>query len=157
MGEQSFLKVLQSDPENEEVRAAYLRWLETTDDPRMPFIELMKQRLRLLELLKETDRRLLLDQGVESEWIDLVFPMRVRSPLAGRCYLKPLPESRPFIEVGSHVTPETVVCLVETLGLFQEITAGWKGIVSAIKVANGESVEYNQILFRVARLSLDFW
>ena len=50
-----------------------------------------------------------------------------------------------------------MVCLIEAMSLFNEITAGFHGVVSEVAVANGAPVEYNQVLFRVSRPSLDFW
>lgn len=114
--------------------------------------------MRLLEELQETDALLEAHRPrIDDAWIDLAFPMRVRSPTVGRCYLKPLPNAAPFVEVGSRVTPDTVVCLIEAMKLFNQITAGCHGVVSEVVVANGAPVEHNQVLFRVSRPSLDFW
>ncbi len=77
--------------------------------------------------------------------------------MVGRCYTKRMPDAVPFVEVGSRVTPDTVVCLIETMSLFNEIMAECHGVVSEVTVANGAPVEYNQVLFRVSRPSLDFW
>jgi uncharacterized protein (TIGR02996 family) len=158
MDDQTFLQILRAEPDNDEVRLAYWIWLEETGDDRAPYVRLMRQRLRLLEELEETDALLRAHQPrIDDGWIDMAFPMRVRSPMVGQCYIKPLPDAAPFVEVGSQVTPDTVVCLIEAMSLFNEITAGFHGVVSEVAVANGAPVEYNQVLFRVSRPSLDFW
>ena len=114
--------------------------------------------MRLLEELKAIETLLLrANQSRTDNWMDIAFPMRVRSPTVGRCFIKPLPDAAPFVEVGSRVTPDTVVCLIEVMSLFNEITAGYHGVVSEVAVANGAPVEYNQVLVRVSRPSLDFW
>jgi len=87
------------------------------------------------------------------------FPMRVRSPMVGRCYIKPLPDAAPFVVVGSRVHGRTrVVCLIEAMSLFSEIPAGFHGVVSQV---SGGKTEHRssttQVLFRVSRPSLDFW
>jgi len=157
MDDETFLRILRAEPDNDEVRLAYWNWLEETTDDRAPYVRLMRQRLRLLEQLEETDGLIRTQQPRDEAWINIAFPMRVRSPMVGRCYIKPMPDAAPFVEVGSQVTPETVVCLIEAVKLFNEITAGFHGVVSEVAVTNGAPVEYNQVLFRVSRPSLDFW
>jgi uncharacterized protein (TIGR02996 family) len=158
MDDQTLLQILRGEPDNDEVRLAYWNWLEETGDDRAPYVRLMRKRLRLLEELKETDVLLRAHQPrIDDAWIDMAFPMRIRSPMVGRCYIKPLPDAPPFVEVGGQVTSDTVVCLIEAMSLFNEVTAGFYGVVSEVAVANGVPVEYNQVLFRVSRPSLDFW
>jgi len=158
MDDEAFLQILRAEPDNDEVRFAYWNWLEETGDGRTPYVRLMRQRLRLLEELEETDALIRGHQPrIDDAWIDMAFPMRVRSPMVGRCYLRPSPDASPFVEVGSQVTPDTVVCLIETMKVFNEITAGFQGVVTEVVAVNGTAVEYNQVLFRVARPSLDFW
>src|SRR5262249_22785144 len=145
MDDQSFLRILRAEPDNDEVRLAYWNWLEETGDDRAPYVRFMRQRLRLQEQLEEIDSRLRAHQPrIDDEWIDIAFPMRVRSPMVGRCYTKPVPDAAPFVSLGSHVTPDTGVCLIEAMSLFNEITAGFLGVVSEVAVANGAPVEYNQ-------------
>jgi uncharacterized protein (TIGR02996 family) len=158
MDDQSFLRILRDEPDNDEARLAYLNWLEETGDVRAPYIRLMRERSRLQEELEEIDSRLRGHQPqMDDDWIDLVYPMRVRSPMVGRCYTQPRPDAVPFVTLGSRVTPDTVVCLIESMKIFNEIRAGFHGVVSGISVANGAPVEYNQVLFRVSRHSFDFW
>jgi uncharacterized protein (TIGR02996 family) len=158
MDDESFLRILRAEPDNDEVRLAYWNWLEEIADDRAPYVRLMRQRLRLMEELEETDSRLRAHQPrIDDAWIDMAFPMRVRSPTVGRCYIKPLPDAAPFVEVGSRVTPDTVVCLIEAMSILSEVTARFHGVVSEVAVANGAPVENNQVLFRVSRPSLDFW
>jgi len=158
MDEQSFLQILRADPDNDEVRSAFWNWLEATDNDRAPYVRLMRQRSRLLADLEETDR-LLRDHPlhIDGAWLDVAFPQRVRSPTIGRCYTMPSPDAAPFVEVGNQVLPGTVVCLIEAHHIFCEITAGCRGVIAEILVANAEPVEYNQTLFRVNRPSLDDW
>jgi len=158
MDEETFLRILRAEPDNDEVRLAYWNWLEEIGDDRTPYVRLMRRRLRLLEELEEADALLREHQPrINDAWIDMAFPMRVRSPMVGRCYIRPSPDASPFVEVGSQVAPDTVVCLIETMKLFNEITAGFRGVITEVVVANGAAVEYNQVLFRVARPSVDFW
>ncbi len=75
--------------------------------------------------------------------------LQVRSPMVGTFYAGPDPESPPFVEVGSEVGPETVVCLLEAMKVFSEIKAEVSGVIERILVKNEEAVEYGQPLFLV--------
>jgi acetyl-CoA carboxylase biotin carboxyl carrier protein len=73
----------------------------------------------------------------------------IKSPTPGTFYASSSPEAEPFIQVGSHVEPTTVVCLIEAMKIFNEITAECKGVVTEILIENQQPVEYGQVLFRV--------
>ena len=53
------------------------------------------------------------------------------------------------MKVGSRVTPDTVVCKVEAMKIFNDITAKCTGTVAEVCVKNGEFVEFGTVLFRV--------
>jgi acetyl-CoA carboxylase biotin carboxyl carrier protein len=73
----------------------------------------------------------------------------IRSPMVGTFYSKPKPDKPDYVTVGSRVTPNTVVCQIEAMKLFNEITADCSGTIVEVCVKNGDFVEYNQVLFRV--------
>ena len=62
----------------------------------------------------------------------------VRAPLPGTFYRAPRPGAAPFVEVGSRVGADTVVGIVETMKLFNSVTAGTAGTVAGICLGNGE-------------------
>ncbi len=74
----------------------------------------------------------------------------IRSPMVGTFYAAPDPESPPYVKVGDAVQPETVVCLVEAMKVFNEIKAEVSGRITRVLVNNAEAVEYDQPLFAVA-------
>ncbi len=74
----------------------------------------------------------------------------VRSPMVGTFYARPKPDKPPFVTIGDQVAPETVVCIVEAMKMFNEIPAGVSGKVVEICVKEGESVDVNKPLFKVA-------
>lgn len=76
----------------------------------------------------------------------------IKSPMVGTFYAAPDPETPPFVQVGAHVNPDTVVCVVEAMKVFNEIKADTAGTIEKILVKNGQSIEYGQPLFAV-RLS----
>ena len=73
----------------------------------------------------------------------------VTSPIVGTFYRSPSPEAGPFVNIGSRVTPDTVVCIIEAMKLMNEIQAETSGEVVEILVENGQPVEYGQPLFGV--------
>ncbi|APH04452.1 acetyl-CoA carboxylase biotin carboxyl carrier protein [Bacillus weihaiensis] len=74
---------------------------------------------------------------------------KITSPMVGTFYAASSPETEDFVSVGSKVTKESVVCIVEAMKLFNEIEAEVKGEIVEILVQNGQLVEYGQPLFLV--------
>lgn len=73
----------------------------------------------------------------------------IDSPMVGTCYLAPNPDAAPFVKVGQSVTPDTVVCLIEAMKVFNEIKAEKSGVVEQILVKTGQAVEFGQKIFAV--------
>jgi acetyl-CoA carboxylase biotin carboxyl carrier protein len=75
----------------------------------------------------------------------------VTSPLLGTCYRAPKPGAAPFVEVGTVVSEETVVAIVEVMKLMNTVRAGVKGSVTEILMRDGALVEYGETLLRVKK------
>ncbi len=73
----------------------------------------------------------------------------IKSPMVGTYYAAPNPESPPFVKVGDHVGPETTVCIIEAMKVFNELPAETSGQIVAVLVESGEPVEFGQPLFKV--------
>ena len=73
----------------------------------------------------------------------------IKSPIVGTLYVAPSPDSDPYVDVGSHVDPQTVVCIIEAMKVMNEIKAEVSGTIVEKTAANGQAVEYGQVLFRV--------
>jgi len=73
----------------------------------------------------------------------------IKSPIVGTFYATPSPDSEPYVEVGSAVSSQTVVCIIEAMKVMNEIKAETSGTIAEILVTNGQAVEYGQVLFRV--------
>ncbi|MFG6114382.1 acetyl-CoA carboxylase biotin carboxyl carrier protein [Halobacillus sp. MO56] len=80
------------------------------------------------------------------------YDSEVTSPMVGTFYAASSPESDPFVQVGDKVKPDSVVCIVEAMKLFNEIEAEVAGEIVEILVEDGELVEYGQPLFRVKKV-----
>ncbi len=73
----------------------------------------------------------------------------IRSPMVGTFYTKPKPEEPTFVKVGDYVQPDTVVCLIEAMKMFNEIPAGISGRILGVLVNNEEAVDVNKPLFKI--------
>ena len=75
--------------------------------------------------------------------------IKIESPMVGTFYASPSPDKPPFITAGASVGPDTVVCLVEAMKIFNEIKAGCTGTIERVLVKSGDPVEFGQPLFLV--------
>ena len=74
---------------------------------------------------------------------------QIVSPMVGTFYQSPSPEEEPYVQTGTKVTSDQVVCIVEAMKLFNEIEAEVDGEIAEILVKDGQLVEYGQPLFLV--------
>lgn len=77
----------------------------------------------------------------------------VTSPMVGTFYTASSPDSPAFVSVGDQVGPDTTVCIIEAMKVFNEIPAECSGSIAAVLVSNGDSVEYGQKLFKIQKAS----
>ncbi|MDB6067580.1 MAG: acetyl-CoA carboxylase, biotin carboxyl carrier protein [Pedosphaera sp.] len=75
--------------------------------------------------------------------------MEIKSPMIGTFYRAPSPEAGNYVEIGTEVGPETVVCIIEAMKVMNEIKAEARGIITQVTVENAKPVEYGQPLFKI--------
>lgn len=73
--------------------------------------------------------------------------VKVKSPMVGTFYSAADPESPPFVQIGSRVSPGSILCLLEAMKTFSEIKAEIAGTIERILVKNSQPVEFGQPLF----------
>jgi acetyl-CoA carboxylase biotin carboxyl carrier protein len=73
----------------------------------------------------------------------------ITSPMVGTFYASPSPEAAAFVGVGSEVTEDTVVCIVEAMKVMNEIKAECRGVVAEVVAENGKPVQFGEVLFRL--------
>ena len=73
----------------------------------------------------------------------------IKSPMIGTFYRAPSPEAGNYIEVGSEVNVDTVVCIIEAMKVMNEIKAEVKGVITQVLIENAKPVEFGQPLFKV--------
>lgn len=73
----------------------------------------------------------------------------VRSPMVGTFYRSASPGSASFVEVGTVVRKNQVLCIVEAMKIMNEIESDVDGEVRKIHAANGQPIEYGEPLFSI--------
>lgn len=73
----------------------------------------------------------------------------INAPTVGTFYSAASPEDAPFVTVGSVVKPDTVICMIEAMKVFNQILAEKSGRIVEILVENGDAVGFGQPLFRI--------
>jgi len=74
----------------------------------------------------------------------------IDSPMVGSFYSASSPDAEPFIKVGDSVGPDTVICIIEAMKVFNEIKAETTGTITKILVTSGDTVEFGQPLFEIS-------
>jgi acetyl-CoA carboxylase biotin carboxyl carrier protein len=82
--------------------------------------------------------------AAEEEGISLI-----KSPMVGTFYSSPSPDSAAFVDVGSKVKADSVVCIIEAMKVMNEIQSEIGGTITEMLVENGDAVEYGQPLYKV--------
>ncbi len=73
----------------------------------------------------------------------------INAPTVGTFYSAASPDDPPFVSVGSIVKPDSVICMIEAMKVFNQIQAEKAGKIVEILVENGDPVGFGQPLFRI--------
>jgi acetyl-CoA carboxylase biotin carboxyl carrier protein len=84
--------------------------------------------------------------GAGDEGIGLV---EIVSPMVGTFYRSTAPDADPFADVGTSVTSDSIVCIIEAMKVMNEINAEVSGVIRKVLVENATPVEFGQPLFLV--------
>ncbi|MGQ9531267.1 MAG: acetyl-CoA carboxylase biotin carboxyl carrier protein, partial [Desulfotomaculales bacterium] len=75
----------------------------------------------------------------------------VTAPMVGTFHRSPVPGTPPYVNVGDQVQVGQVLCLIETMKIYNEVVAEVAGEVVGILAENGQLVEYGQPLFQIKK------
>ena len=75
--------------------------------------------------------------------------VKIESPMVGTFYASASPDKPSFVTIGASVGPNSVVCLIEAMKIFNEINSGVTGTIEKILVKSGDPVEFGQAIFLV--------
>jgi acetyl-CoA carboxylase biotin carboxyl carrier protein len=73
----------------------------------------------------------------------------IKSPMVGTFYRSPAPDADPYVEENTPIDVGQTVCIVEAMKLMNEIESDTDGVVEEVLAANGQPVEYGEVLFRI--------
>lgn len=73
----------------------------------------------------------------------------IKSPMVGTFYTKANPNAKNFVEPGSAIQNDTVVCIIEAMKVFNEIPAETRGKIVQVLVKNEEAVDFGRPLFKI--------
>jgi len=76
----------------------------------------------------------------------------ITAPMLGTFYSAPKPGESPFVQVGSRVEPDSVLCIIEVMKLMNSVNAEISGEVVAVHARDGELVEFGQPLFSIRKM-----
>src|SRR6187402_1844162 len=72
----------------------------------------------------------------------------IDAPMLGVFYRAPSPGAPPFVDVGTRIERDTIVCVIEVMKMMNSVPAGVVGTIAEVHVENAEAVEFGQPLFR---------
>lgn len=75
----------------------------------------------------------------------------IESPLVGTFYRASSPDAEPFVSVGSTVSKNTVICIIEAMKVMNEIKAETSGVIKKVLVENGTAVQFGQPMFLIEK------
>ena len=75
----------------------------------------------------------------------------IPSPLVGTFYRAGSPDADPFVQVGTRVNKDTVVCIIEAMKVMNEIKAETSGVIKKILVENATAVQFGQPMFLIEK------
>jgi acetyl-CoA carboxylase biotin carboxyl carrier protein len=73
----------------------------------------------------------------------------IKSPMVGTFYSRANPNAKNFVEPGSSVQNDSVVCIIEAMKVFNEIPAETRGKIVQVLVKNEEAVDFGKPLFKI--------
>ena len=75
--------------------------------------------------------------------------VKVDSPIVGTFYRRPSPDAEPFTREGDFVKKGQTLCIIEAMKLMNEIVAPCSGRVDKVLLADGQVVEFGEIIFLI--------
>jgi len=154
MDESSFIAALEESPGDRGVLQRYADWLIEQGDPRGDHLNAELCVYRAEEQLQTAIGRLLKFRSTQMQhfaWLNAVFPMQTKAPVAGTIYRSPGPDDPAFVEVGAMVHSESVVAIIEAQKVFYHVPAGHSGLVTEVLFQDRATVAAGDCLVQIIR------
>ena len=112
----------------------------------------MKKEVKVVEKLQEKNI-----QHIEQKEVNEIVETEtqednckiVKSPMVGTFYLKPDPNSNPYVKFTKKVKKGDILCIIEAMKLMNEIESEFDGEIAEICIKDGDVVEYGMPLFKI--------
>src|SRR5690349_13267718 len=65
----------------------------------------------------------------------------IDSPMLGTFYRAERPGAEPFVDIGTEVAPDTIVCIIEVMKMMNSVPAGVSGTIAEVCSENAALVE----------------
>ena len=111
----------------------------------------LEQPVVLSELKPETKAELIREKNTANPEpvVEDTAMEKVLSPMPGTFYAAPTPEDSNYVKVGDSVKKGQTLCIIEAMKIMNEIESDHNGVITEIKIDDGNPVEYNQVLFTI--------
>jgi len=73
----------------------------------------------------------------------------ITSPMVGTFYAGASADAPPYVDVGTEVTEDSIVCIIEAMKVMNEIKAEIRGVIAEVLIENSKPVQFGQPLFRL--------
>ena len=73
----------------------------------------------------------------------------IKSPMVGTFYSQPEPGSEPYVRVGSRVSPNKILCIIEAMKIMNPLESEVSGVITKVLVEDAQPVEFGQVLYLV--------
>jgi acetyl-CoA carboxylase biotin carboxyl carrier protein len=73
--------------------------------------------------------------------------LSINSPMVGTFYRSASPGGQPFVEIGKTFSKGNTLCIIEAMKMMNQVIAEVDGVITKVFIENGDSVEFDQLLF----------
>lgn len=91
------------------------------------------------------DEKLSLREELEKE----LETVEVKCPIVGIFYSKASPDKAPFVEVGTKVSKDDTLCIIEAMKMFTEIKSPVDGVVKSVRFSDEDLVGAEEVIFEI--------
>jgi len=69
--------------------------------------------------------------------------------MVGTFYARPKPDKDSYVKPGQTIKPDTLICQIEAMKIFNEIKAECSGTLVEVCVNDKDPVDFGTVLFRI--------
>ncbi len=73
----------------------------------------------------------------------------IHAPLSGTFYRRPSPDEPIYVEEGEEIRAGSVLCIIESMKVFNEVRSERRGIVRRILIEDEDPVMIHQPMFEI--------